>query len=86
MTGVCGCVPFATVGDDGALICGLGINWFVRGKAANAGRKGGANWFVFGKPGATEPVLADITFGVNWPVFGNAETEGELVTGVGAGE
>lgn len=89
MTGVCGCVPFATAGDVGALICcggELGTNWFVRGKAANpwgAGRKGDVNWFVFGKLGVKELVLVDMTFGVNWLVFGNAGTEGELVTSVG---
>lgn len=46
----------------------LGINWLVRGKAANAedaGREGDANWFVFGKPVVEEPVLADMAFGVN---------------------
>ena len=76
----------------------LGINWLVRGKAANAeaeaegvGREGDANWFVFGKPGVMEPVPADMTFGVNRFVFGNAGTgeelvDGELVTSVGTGE
>ena len=88
---MCGCVPFATAGDDGALICcdgELGTNWFVRGKAAkaeDAGRESGANWFVLGKPGVKELVLADMTFGVNWPVFGNAGIEGELVMSVGTG-
>ena len=89
VTGVCGCRLFATVGDVGALVCcdgKLGTNWFVRGKAAraeDAGRGGGANWFVFGKPEDMGLVLADTTFGMNWPVFGNAGTEGELVTSVG---
>ena len=76
----------------------LGTNWLVRGKAANAeaeeggvGREGDANWFVFGKPGVMEPVPADVTFGVNRFVFGNAGTgeelvDGELVTSVGTGE
>jgi len=91
VTGVWGCVPFATAGDVGALICcdgELGTNWFVRGKAANpedAGRESGANWFVFGKPGAKELVLADMTFGVNWLVLGNTGTEGELVGTEGRG-
>jgi hypothetical protein len=86
VTGVCGCMPFATAGDVGALICcdgGLGTNWLVRGKAANAedaGREAGANWFVFGNPGV---VLADMTFAMNWFVFGNVGIEGGLVTSVG---
>jgi hypothetical protein len=89
VTGVCGCVPFATVGDVGALICcngGLGTNWFVRGNAENAEdaeREEGTNWFVLGKSGVRELVLADMVFGVNWFVFGNAGTEGEMVTSVG---
>lgn len=82
-------MPFETAGDVGALICcdgEFGTNWFVRGKAANpedAAREGGANWFVFGKPGGKELVLADMTFDVNWLVFGNAGIEGEVVTSVG---